>query len=156
VFPENFVAASGVLVRRDVVIQAGLFTERTFGEDAELWARVLRFGTAVVLPEPGYWYTQHAGQITVDKRALHKAKLELWREFGSEDPVTRAATRRLAGVVLWDELADLSSLRRLRRWLRESRRRNVPIDALPRLLAWRYGQRARLEAALAFAEADES
>lgn len=156
VFPENFVPASGVLVRRDAVIEAGMFPQRVFGEDAELWTRVLELGTGLVLPEPGYWYTRHPSQATGDRAAARAARAALWAGSSRSDASIAAADRRLQGVVLWDQEAGRPPVSRLLRWIRRSNAARIPSDTLPRLLAWRFRQRRRLRDALVFAAIDEA
>lgn len=67
IYPENFVAASGTLVKRDVVRAVGGYAaELRGGADMDLWIRVLERGTGIVVPTALVRYHLHEGQVTTD------------------------------------------------------------------------------------------
>jgi glycosyltransferase involved in cell wall biosynthesis len=66
VFPGNLLPASGVLVRRDVVLDVGGFRRPDTVEDFDLWLRVLERGTGVITPRVTLVYHLHDAQSTGD------------------------------------------------------------------------------------------
>ena len=67
IYPENFVAASGTMVRRELVRSVGGFAEgMKGGADMDLWIRVLEYGAGLIVPHPVVLYHRHAGQVTGD------------------------------------------------------------------------------------------
>ena len=71
IYPENFVAASGTMVRRDVVVDVGGYTEgMKAGADMDLWIRVLERGSGLIVPEPVVLYHMHEGQVTTDTELM--------------------------------------------------------------------------------------
>jgi hypothetical protein len=114
IYPENFVAASGTMVRRDVVEAVGGYRpELKGGADMDLWIRVLERGTGVLVPNPVVVYHRHPGQVTTDATMMSDAHA--------------AVARRYAGRPWWSERA-------LERW-----RGGAGHDAARR--AWSAGRR---------------
>jgi GT2 family glycosyltransferase len=71
IYPENFVAASGTMVRRDVVLDVGGYVEgMKAGADMDLWIRVLERGSGLIVPEPVVLYHMHEGQVTTDAELM--------------------------------------------------------------------------------------
>jgi GT2 family glycosyltransferase len=71
IYPENFVAASGTMVRRDVVLEVGGYTEGLkAGADMDLWIRVLERGSGLIVPQPVVLYHMHEGQVTTDPELM--------------------------------------------------------------------------------------
>jgi Glycosyl transferase family 2 len=71
IYPENFVAASGTMVRRDVVLDVGGYTEGLkAGADMDLWIRVLERGSGLIVPQPVVLYHVHEGQVTTDAELM--------------------------------------------------------------------------------------
>lgn len=118
VYPENFIAASGTLARREDVRVVGGYREGLRqGADMDLWIRLLERGPGIVLPEPVVVYHVHAGQVTQDSAAMASGH--------------RAVASRYAGRAWWSSTS-------LERW-----EGGASWDAARR--AWRTGR--RLEAA---------
>jgi beta-1,4-mannosyltransferase len=105
VFPHNFVAASGVLVRRDAVIAAGGYrTDLRYAEDFDLWLRVLEQGTGVVSPAVVSIYHHHSGQKSRDLDEPRIAqRTAIAAHVGAQWWSARLVERRLA-VDAWDDL----------------------------------------------------
>lgn len=124
VFPENLVAASGVMVKREALIEVGCFdTTLKDAVDLDLWLRVLERHTGVLLPDVVVRYRLHAGQATANRgrtMAKHEAILMSYRDrpWWSERLVDswRAVAR-------WDDLRagmrerDAGAMRRPAAWL---------------------------------------
>jgi glycosyltransferase involved in cell wall biosynthesis len=81
-YPENFIAASGTMVRADVVAAVGGYREDlSHAEDLDLWLRVLQRGTGLVAPSIGVIYHLHGGQVTRDHAAMAARQLEVMRSY---------------------------------------------------------------------------
>ena len=98
----SFFPASGVVVRRDVIADAGGFRAIYGVEDLDLWLRVLERGTGLVSPVVSVIYHVHGDQVSGDSERMeagHRAVLESCRAR----PWFRArALRRWDAVVAWD------------------------------------------------------
>ena len=104
-YPENFIAASGTMVRADVVDAVGGWRpDLSHAEDLDLWLRVLERGTGVVAPTVGVIYHLHGGQVTRDHAAMDARQLEVMRAYADRPwwSAWRVEARR-AGTA-WDLL----------------------------------------------------
>ena len=67
IYPENFVASSGTMVRRGLLRAVGGYTEgMKGGADMDLWIRLLEHGEGLIVPHPVVLYHRHGGQVTGD------------------------------------------------------------------------------------------
>ncbi len=124
VFPENLVAASGVMVRRDVMVEAGCFDTRLKDAvDLDLWLRVLERGTGVILPDVVVRYRLHAGQATANRARTmekHEAILLSYRDRPWWTPQLVDSWR---AVMHWDDIRsgirdrDPAAVRQSAAWL---------------------------------------
>jgi GT2 family glycosyltransferase len=146
-YPENFLPASGVLVRREAILAAGGHrTDLRYAEDLDLWIRVIDAGRAIVTPQVVVRYGRHDGQksqIGTRSRAVQLQIIEHHR--GSEWWTPRLVELQLA-FRAWDALRaalrageHLEALRELA-WLAG---RPGRLGALARLLARRARSRRR-------------
>jgi glycosyltransferase involved in cell wall biosynthesis len=112
IYPENFIAASGTMVRRDIVQRVGGYAEGMRGAaDMDLWIRVLEHGTALIIPRPVVIYNLHGGQVTTDADLMarsHRAAalryadrgwwrpemLEMWEGVRIYDSLRRSVRER--------------------------------------------------------------
>ena len=103
IYPGNYIAASGTLVRRDVVERVGGWTEgmRT-GADMDLWIRVLEEGTGIVAPVVVTIYHVHEGQVTQDYDAMARGHEAVALKYQGRAWWRPAALRRSRGVTAWD------------------------------------------------------
>lgn len=118
IYPENYIAASGSIVRREALLEAGGYrTELRQGADMDVWIRLLEQGTGLAVPTPVTIYHMHDGQITTDLEAMasgHErvalayadrpwwspARLEAWRGASAADRLVRQAHARQVGPAL--------------------------------------------------------
>ena len=110
-FPENYIAASGTMVRRDVVAEVGGYEpELTRGADMDLWIRILERGTGILSPRVVVIYHVHAGQVTSDHARMAEAHEAIAVRYSNRDWWQAAALERWRGLSAWDaarrELAD--------------------------------------------------
>jgi glycosyltransferase involved in cell wall biosynthesis len=69
---------SCVLMRRDVVLECGLFDESLWGtEDWDYWLRIARKHRILALPDQLTLYRMHSAQLHKKKTKMHAAKLSL-------------------------------------------------------------------------------
>jgi glycosyltransferase involved in cell wall biosynthesis len=99
---ENPVLPSGAMVRRADALAVGGFSDRRRVEDLEFLVRVLERGTALVLPDVGVDYFQHAGQITADGRSIRSDHLATVRSFDDRPWFDRRLLAWAEATVGWD------------------------------------------------------
>jgi len=105
VFPSNFLPASAVLVRRDVVLEVGGFRKPDAVEDFDLWLRVLECGTGIITPEVTVVYHLHDSQSSADAAQM-QARHILVAERGEGRPWWSPAL-----VERWQATAEWSNVR---------------------------------------------
>jgi glycosyltransferase involved in cell wall biosynthesis len=142
-FPENFVVASAVLVRRDALLAAGGFRALQFGEDLDVWIRILEHGTGLVLPTVGCWYHIHEAQATTDKQGLWTGRADVWSAYRDRPWFSPAAARMLRAVTYWDSRPRGGSAAVTARWALQPARDPWKAIGLPPMLAWRRRRRQR-------------
>jgi GT2 family glycosyltransferase len=145
VFPHNFIASSGVLVRRDAILAVGGYrTDLRYAEDFDLWLRVLERGTGVVSPAVVSIYHSHSGQKSRHAdgpRAAQRAAIAAHAEAAWWRP--EMLERRIA-TDAWDDLRIAAGQRR---WgavalrARQIARRPARIRAVAGIVRWREAQR---------------
>ncbi len=115
IYPENFVAASGTMVRRDVVRSAGGYAEgMKGGADMDLWIRVLEYGSGLVVPYPVVLYHRHVGQVTADAEMMASAHRSVARSYAGR------SWWRPMDLVRWEGAARYDAARRAWRLRRRS------------------------------------
>lgn len=144
VFPENFVAASGVIVRRDTFLQAGGYraVERQ-AEDFDLWLRMLELRPGLCLPRVVTLYRVHP-----DGKGQHSgtAALEIVEQYHDRPWYSPRLVEQRRAVLGWDEMRAALAAFRLREavakavWLSRRRARR---EAVVRTLSRRRQARAR-------------
>ena len=105
VYPGNVIPASGVMLRRDVVLECGGYREgMPHAADFDLYLRVLEHGTGLITPEPVVVYHVHAGQVSGDQAAMHRAHREVVESYSHRPWWNKRRLERRLGVQAWDEL----------------------------------------------------
>ena len=101
----NVLVTSSVIVRREVAIAAGLFTEgMKRSADLDLWLRILEWGTGYVDPQVTVRYHQHPGQVTADPAETFDAYAGIVDAYRERVRLPRAASAAAEARVLWDRL----------------------------------------------------
>jgi glycosyltransferase involved in cell wall biosynthesis len=93
-------AINGVVVRKQVLEQVGLFDESLhYGEDHDLWLRIVEKFPVVYVPVHGFVYRQHAQQST-------RSADRMWRDAGQvlakardRYPYAKSTLRKRAAVI---------------------------------------------------------
>jgi glycosyltransferase involved in cell wall biosynthesis len=147
VFPQNFVAASGVLLRREAILDAGGYrTDIRYAEDFDLWLRILTRGTGVASPTVVSIYHVHGGQKsrnTSDGRAAQRRALA--SQAGAAWWSPDLMDRRYA-VDTWDDLRAYAGEMRLLKAAGRAAvllRRPLRLGAVASVARWRSAQRRR-------------
>jgi glycosyltransferase involved in cell wall biosynthesis len=103
VFPGNILGPSGVMVRRDAVLEVGGFRAH-FGvvEDLALWLRVLEVGTGVISPRVSVLYHEHDEQMSGDYQRMFQGALATIDEHRAKAWCSTAVRERWRGRMAWD------------------------------------------------------
>jgi glycosyltransferase involved in cell wall biosynthesis len=146
IFPENFIAASGVIVRRETFLKAqGYRASQRSAEDLDLWVRLLGEQPGLSVPRVVALYSVHAEQ---KGRHSGRPALEIVARYRDQPWYTPALAEAREAVVAWDEMRAALAARRLReaaagaRWLVAKRSRRQAIRVT---LARRRKGRARAQ-----------
>ncbi len=103
VYPENFVAASGTMVRREAIEAVGGYLPGLRGgADMDLWIRVLERGSGLIVPRPVVLYHVHGGQVTADARMMADAHDAVARRYVGRTWWSDAALERWKGGAGYD------------------------------------------------------
>jgi glycosyltransferase involved in cell wall biosynthesis len=114
VYPHNFIAASGCIVRKDVVERVGgLRTDLRFAEDLDLWIRVLEIGTAIVSPSAVVRYHTHAGQKSRNIEYARHAQVAAISGRADRAWYSAAQLERRQALEAYDDLRGLARTRQL-------------------------------------------
>jgi glycosyltransferase involved in cell wall biosynthesis len=115
VFPENPLPASGVLVRREAVLDAGGFDPSLgYAEDLDLWIRVLERGPGIALPTVVYRWNGHAGSKSTHRHGPREAHRQIVRSYAGRPWWSRKLVNRRETVAEWDDLRQALRERSLR------------------------------------------
>jgi glycosyltransferase involved in cell wall biosynthesis len=132
IFPDNFIAASAVLLRATCVRAVGGYrTDLRQAEDLELWLRMLEFGTGVATPVVVSCYHDHPDQATAGRASAHAGHARVMAMSADRAWWDPAYPVRWSAIPTWDAF-------------RTSLREREPRDAA--LSLWRvlgHPQRAR-------------
>ena len=103
IYPENFVAASGTMVRRDAIRAVGGYRPHLKGgADMDLWIRVLEQGTGLIVPRLVVVYHVHAGQVTADTSLMAAAHSAVARSYSDRPWWREAMLERWLGAAGYD------------------------------------------------------
>ncbi|ROP26751.1 glycosyltransferase family 2 protein [Pseudokineococcus lusitanus] len=142
--PVSTVITSGTMVRRDVLDAVGGFRDLRRAQDLDLWLRVLEQGSGLALDVATVTYTEHAGQVSVD-RALMRAHFDdVLRLHADAAWMSEQLRRRSLVRWHWDDARSAVAARRPAKALRAGGlllRRPAQLTTLLRLLRQRRRER---------------
>jgi glycosyltransferase involved in cell wall biosynthesis len=120
IFPDNFVASSGVMLRtqalRDVV---GYRAGARHAEDLDLWVRLLERGTGVASPRVVTRYHVHSEQATRDAGAMFEGHRRVIAAFAGRPWSPPELARRWTSIPAWDRVKSAGVRGRWAEALRE-------------------------------------
>jgi glycosyltransferase involved in cell wall biosynthesis len=150
VYPENFIAASGALVRTAAVRTAGGYkTSLRYAEDFDLWIRILEQGTGLALPDVVYRWHRHPGQKSRGSDQPRRVQRQIVMSYGDRPWWSERLAERRFAVAEWDDMRLALAERELRRaaghawWIV---RRPQRVRGVWGLLVWRFRVRRRSRA----------
>ena len=113
-YPQNFVAPSATMMKRQALLDAGLYrTDLPRAADLELLLRVLGHGTGIVTPRVGVLYHQHRGQVSGDRSEMRLAHWDVSTALVERGGASSSLLERIRGAIAWDDLrAALAAGRR--------------------------------------------
>jgi glycosyltransferase involved in cell wall biosynthesis len=92
---RNFVIMPGVMVRRSVFDQAGMFDETlTAAEDYDMWLRIAAVSELAVIPEPLASYREWPGQMSKEPDRMLRNELQVLQSALSRHPDLARSMRR--------------------------------------------------------------
>jgi glycosyltransferase involved in cell wall biosynthesis len=122
VYPENFIAASGVIIDRDTFWDAGGYrTAHRQAEDLDLWMRMLQTTTGLCVPEVVTLYRVHPAQKSRAGAESRAAVLGIIERYGEGSWCNPELVESRRAVMAWDELRDALDHRHLLRALSQAR-----------------------------------
>jgi glycosyltransferase involved in cell wall biosynthesis len=93
-------AINGVAVRKRVLEQVGLFDELLrYGEDHDLWLRIIEQFPAVYVPVYGYVYRQHTEQSTKRADLMWRDATQVLEKARVRYPYEKAVVRKRTAVI---------------------------------------------------------
>jgi glycosyltransferase involved in cell wall biosynthesis len=116
------ISASAVMVRTEIVTELGGHDlTRRYGEDWDLWLRLLERGTGVVAPTVTAVVHLHVGGKHLQGDATYDGWRAILSSYADRPWFDRRAARRWETVVRWDQLRDAMRAGRRREALRHLR-----------------------------------
>jgi glycosyltransferase involved in cell wall biosynthesis len=147
-WPANFVTTSSVLMRRDTVLAVGGYDIGLwYGEDLDLWVRILERGTGIALPVVTSYYLEHDQQaVRAPGRweEIHAAPVNVLLKYSDRVWWRRRDFETLQGSLLWDQLRQHMTRRDWLLVIRDAARVAVKprrVLGVLALLRWRAGER---------------
>lgn len=111
VFPENFIAASGVIMRRKTFVKTnGYLASQRSAEDFDLWVRMLQRRPGLCVPRVVTRYTVHPEQ---KGRYSGRPALDVVARYCDQPWYTPQLAEQREAVVAWDELRAALGARRI-------------------------------------------
>jgi glycosyltransferase involved in cell wall biosynthesis len=143
-YPENPIPSTALLRRSAIDRVGGYDEELRFGEDLDLYARILEDGGGVVAPVVTSVYHRHAAQTTADRASTLAQRERLVVKLSQRPWAGKKVLERAEAVTAWDEMR--LALKR-REWSRAAGRggwmatHGRAPGALLGLWSWRYRAR---------------
>lgn len=135
IYPENFIVASGVIVRRDIFCAVGGYrTAQHQPEDFDLWIRMLQVAPGLSVPRVVTLYSVHSGQKSRGGTASRQAVLDVVQRYRDQDWCRRELVESRRAVLAWDDMREAWAARRV--WHAFSQGRWLLAGRLRRRAVW--------------------
>lgn len=144
--PGDLVCTSGTVVRRQALLDAGLFRPLRRAQDLDMWVRVLQQGTGLALAEPTFTYYLHEQQAINDTALMRECYAKIVEDCARQPWFTTQDADKAFAKWRWDDLRTAERSRDVPGLLRESTwfaRRPHTWKPLATLLRGRRMSRAR-------------
>ncbi len=114
VYPENFIAASGVIIRRETFLEAGTYrTNLRSAEDFDMWLRMLELRSGLCVPTVVSIYRVHEAQKSRGKADYRDAVLDIIDDYRDSGWCSQDLVERRRTVMAWDEFREAQRARNL-------------------------------------------
>lgn len=108
IFPGNPFPASGGLISKDALLDVGGYsTTLRYGEDFDLWIRLVERQPALLVNVPVVIYNRHAGGKSQDASAL-RARIAIVEAYRDRQWWSRDLSERYAAALYWLTARDLA------------------------------------------------
>lgn len=102
--PGDLVCTSGTVVRRQALLDAGLFRPLRRAQDLDMWIRVLRQGTGLALGEPTFTYHLHEQQAINDTALMRECYTKIVQDCASQPWFSAHDADKAFAKWRWDDL----------------------------------------------------
>jgi len=102
--PGDLVCTSGTVVKRQVLVDAGLFRPLRRAQDLDMWVRVLELGEGVALHRPTVTYHLHGAQASNDKELMRDCFDRIVEDRSTRAWFTAKDRDRCYSRVEWDDM----------------------------------------------------
>ena len=100
--PGDAVVTSGTMVRREVLIDVGLFQSLPRAEDLDLWLRVLDGHEGTATAAPTVRYHQHTSQVSLDADLMRACFDSMLASLADRPWLTEGLRVRSQTMMVWD------------------------------------------------------
>jgi len=110
--PSDVVVTSATLVRREALLDAGLFRPLPRAQDMDVWIRVLERGSGVVVGEATATYHEHATQAVRDVELVRAGFERILDDYAERPWMSPRLRDEALARVVWDDLRAAQRARR--------------------------------------------
>ncbi|MEZ0491254.1 glycosyltransferase family 2 protein [Kineococcus sp. TBRC 1896] len=104
VAPGDLVCTSGTIVRKQALVDAGLFRPLRRAQDLDMWVRVLQQGSGLALAEPTFTYHLHEQQAINDTELMRECYTRIVEHCAEQSWFSAADVDRAFTKWHWDDL----------------------------------------------------
>ena len=81
-YKGNFLSTSSVCVKKDIVERVGSFNEELrAAQDYDLWLRLAREGSFIIIPEVFEEYSIHSGSVSQNSQLRYECLLKIYKKY---------------------------------------------------------------------------
>lgn len=102
--PGDLVCTSGTIVRRQALLDAGLFRPLRRAQDLDMWVRVLQHGSGLALAEPTFTYYLHEQQAINDTALMRECYTRIVEDCARQPWFSARDADKAFAKWRWDDL----------------------------------------------------
>ena len=102
--PGDLVCTSGTIVRRQALLDAGLFRPLRRAQDLDMWVRVLQQGTGLALAAPTFTYFLHEQQAINDTALMRECYAKIVEDCARQPWFSARDADKAFAKWRWDDL----------------------------------------------------